>query len=71
MNIKERIKNFAEGWRKGRALRKARQLEALYITECDNGHYFNALRQSGICPHLPAGLDIYENEYKVYDGEIH
>jgi len=48
------IDEFLAGWREGRALREARKNEALLVTRCDNGHFFNARWQQGICPHSPA-----------------
>lgn len=35
--------------------RTLRKQEAKYITTCDAGHPFNAMHQSGVCPHVNIG----------------
>lgn len=41
-----------EGYKEGKALREAQRNEALLVTKCDKGHFYNARWQSGLCPHL-------------------
>lgn len=46
------IDEFLAGWREGRALREAQRKEALLVTKCHKGHFYNAKHESGLCPHL-------------------